>query len=88
MNILIVGDSGSGKSNLGDFIRNLVFKLDREASITTDDLDREVKTFGSGKNVYNLKVQRSPTDEEVKKADIVISLNNKAFSDWFKIFGR
>jgi ribose 1,5-bisphosphokinase PhnN len=91
MNILIVGPSGSGKSKLGDFIRNTIFKLDSNSKIITKDLDREGKPFGEGHNIYNIEVEQRSEDEmetlmsvwDLDK-DIIIILANDTVSKWFK----
>jgi len=92
MDILIVGPSGSGKSKLGDLIKNTVFKLDREAHVHTDDQDREVKDFGGGKNLYNIKVRQvhpslslsSTITQEDLKRDMIVILTNDSVAKWFK----
>ena len=93
MNILIVGKSGVGKSNLGDIIRNTIFKLDSDALIKTDDPDRSVKTFGTGSNEYGISIERADeweslrsavTEEVTSKEDIIIVINNENFQKWFR----
>lgn len=91
MNILIVGESGSGKSNLGDLIRNSIFKADKNSSIHTDDTDREVKTFGKGKNLYNLQIRQLDGKEamsidgvDLSKFDIVVFLKGGEFKKRFE----
>lgn len=92
MNLLIVGVSGSGKSKLGDLIRNTIFRLDDDARITTRDPDRENKSFGDGKNVYNISVRQVPEDqkstpvseEDLESSDVVIVLTNDSVNKWFK----
>jgi CO dehydrogenase nickel-insertion accessory protein CooC1 len=96
MNILIVGKSGVGKSNLGDIIRNTIFKLDNNAIIHTDDPDRSVKTFGTGSNEYNIHVRKIGEEGFTKGAieeysfekdgepDVVIEITSDKFKEWFR----
>ena len=91
MNILIIGESGSGKSNLGDLIRNGIFKADKNSSIRTDDIDREVKTFGKGKNIYNLQIRQLDGKEavsidgmELSKFDVIVLLKGGEFKKRFE----
>jgi hypothetical protein len=86
MNILIVSESGSGKSNLGDIIRNGIFKADKNSIIKTNDMGREVKSFGNGKNVYNLSIRKLEGQEmmsidgiDLSKYDIVVLLKGGEF---------
>lgn len=92
MNILLVGKSGLGKSNLGDIVRNTVFKLDSNSTINSDDPDRSMKSLGSGSNIYNISVRQlgsnesleNLTKEELHDKDIVIYLGSKKFLEWFR----
>jgi hypothetical protein len=97
MNILIVGKSGVGKSNLGDIVKNTIFKLDSNAKIESDDPDRAVKSFGKGNNVYNIRVKKLWEGQDVGKymdsiflesgsetQDVIIVINNKKFMEWFR----
>lgn len=85
MNILIAGKSGTGKSNLGDIIRNGIFKADKNSRIKTNDTDRQVKEFGSGKNVYNLIIRKtgdiavSGLDANDLEQDVIIILRGGEF---------
>ncbi len=89
MNILITGKSGSGKSNLGDIVKNFIFKIDKDCHIFNNDIDRNDKEFGRGKNEYNMYVKQIPTKEDVDQADVIINLQTKAFHDWFhKIYSK
>ena len=90
MDILIAGPSGSGKSKLGDFIKSTIFSLDKESRITTDDPDREVKSFGEGKNTYNIEVRQIsaistayPITLEDLRKDVIIILTRDSVSKWF-----
>jgi CO dehydrogenase nickel-insertion accessory protein CooC1 len=83
MNILIVGKSGYGKSNLSDLIRNAIFKADENCKITVDDHDRDSKVFGGGENEYTINVRREMKQEDYENADIVVEINSKAFIDRF-----
>ena len=90
MNILIVGESGSGKSNLGDLIRNGIFKADKNSSIRTNDVDRQAKAFGSGKNIYNLHIRKLDGKEamfvdgvDMGKYDVVVLLKGGDFKKRF-----
>ena len=83
MYILIVGGPSSGKSNLSDMIRNVIFKADSNSKVITDDEDREMKTFGSGKNEYTINVMRTLEKEDEEKADVVINIASKKFVDWY-----
>jgi len=92
MNILIVGKSGLGKSNLGDIVKNTIFKMDGNATINTNDPDRAVKAFGTGSNVYNINIKqlaegvsiKDLAKEAIEEYDIIIDINNKAFLEWFR----
>ena len=92
MEILIVGKSGYGKSNMGDLVRNTIFKMDEDAVITSHDPDRSVKVLGHGQNIYNVKVKQlgpednlaSLTPEEASSADVIISVTNEKFLEWFR----
>ena len=83
MYILIVGVPNSGKSNLSDMIRNAIFRSDSNSKITTDDEDRELKTFGSGKNEYIINVMRTLEKEDEEKADIIVDIKSKEFINWY-----
>jgi ribose 1,5-bisphosphokinase PhnN len=89
MDILIIGPSGSGKSKLGDLVRNTIFKLDKEAKILTKDPDRGVEPFGEGKNTYNIEIEQASREHlsavnvvDLKK-DIVIVLTKGSVAKWF-----
>lgn len=90
MDILVVGPSGSGKSKLGDLIRNTIFKIDKDSKIVTNDPDRGKEPFGEGKNIYNLEVKQESLDilnfplgpEDLKK-DVIIILTGKVVNQWF-----
>lgn len=92
MNILVIGKSGFGKSNLGDIVRNTIFKLDSNSTIHSSDPDRSIKSLGQGSNIYNISVRQlkdeetldSLTKEEFEKSDIVIYLTSKKFNEWFR----
>lgn len=92
MEIAIVGISGIGKSNLGDIIRNTIFKLDSNSCIRTNDPDRTKVTLGSGSNMYNVNIVKVGEEQSVidviKKTnqdnDITIVINNKKFLEWFR----
>jgi len=91
MDILIVGPSGSGKSKLGDLVKNTIFKLDSNCKIVTQDPDRENKTFGEGVNTYSIKVKQVPLEELISlyvpdsfKGDMLIILTGDSVGRWFK----
>lgn len=90
MDILIVGASGSGKSKLGDLVRTTIFKLDEDSKIVTSDPDRENKSFGDGKNTYNIKIHQVGSEPKIVlttddlKNDVVIVLTSDSVSKWFK----
>jgi CO dehydrogenase nickel-insertion accessory protein CooC1 len=84
MEILIVGKSGNGKSNLADLIKNAIFKADAESCININDPDRENKSLGQGKNEYNINVRREASQEDKNKADISVEINNGRFIERFK----
>lgn len=79
MNILIVGESGCGKSNLSDVIRNGIFKADPDSNIHVDDPDRSRKDLGEGNNGYSIIVRREMLQEDADNADIVVKIKSKAF---------
>jgi energy-coupling factor transporter ATP-binding protein EcfA2 len=82
MKILIIGESGLGKSNISDIIRNGIFKADSNACITVNDPSREVKELGAGDNKYVIDVLHD--GENVGDYDIVVNVKTKAFIDRFK----
>ena len=84
MNVLIIGESGHGKSNLTDVVRNAIFKADEDAAIHVDDTDRNNKVLGDGKYEYNIVVRREAKQDEVDKADIVVEIKTKAFVERFR----
>ena len=91
MNILIAGKSGYGKSNLGDIIRNVIFKIDGNSTLNSNDPDRSIKSLGHGSNIYNVTIRQldskesldSLTKEELEN-DVVIYIGSKKFSEWFR----
>ena len=92
MNILIVGKSGVGKSNLGDIVKNTIFKLDADATINSDDPDRAVKSLGKGNNKYSISIKQLKEganlhdmfSEELLQGDVIILLTNQKFQEWFR----
>ena len=84
MYILILGKSGTGKSNLSDALRNAIFKVDDDCTILTDDEDRQVKKFGSGSNEYTINVARNLEKEVEEKADVIIELRTEKFLEIFR----
>jgi CO dehydrogenase nickel-insertion accessory protein CooC1 len=84
MNILIIGKSGYGKSNLTDVVKNAIFKADEDAVIHIDDPDRNDKALGGGSYEYNIGVRREVKQDEVDKADIVVEIKTKAFLERFR----
>lgn len=92
MNILIMGASGSGKSKVGDLIRNTVFKMDPNSKIATTDPDRENKIMGEGKNDYNIVIKKVPSEElisyclppDILANDVIIILTSGAAGRWFQ----
>ena len=56
MNILIIGNSGVGKSNFGDIMKNLIHRHDPDCTIVITDPSREQKTLGTGKNIHRISV--------------------------------
>lgn len=91
VNILIVGKSGYGKSNLGDIIRNAIFKIDGNSAISSNDPDRSVKLLGHGSNAYKVDVRQLDSEESLGSLtkeeldnDIVVYIGNKQFSEWFR----
>lgn len=84
MEILIAGELGTGKSNLGDMIKNYIFKVDKNSTIVTDDPSRQIKLLGSGKNIYNIRVSKSFTKDVLNNADIIININSDSFNKWFR----
>jgi nitrogenase subunit NifH len=89
VNILVVGKSGVGKSNLADVIKHAIFKVDKDCIIHTDDPDRASMHLGSGNNQYSIMI-RKPENlslEEEEQADIAITINNGNFAQWYEKFG-
>lgn len=83
MNILIIGESGVGKSNLGDILKGLIFKHDKDCTITVDDPDRELKTLGHGPRLHTIHVSRDPNVKYREEMDMVIVLGTKSFKEWY-----
>jgi dephospho-CoA kinase len=83
MNILIIGKSGVGKSNLADLLKNLIFKMDKQSNITINDPDREVKQFGSGISCHTITVVRDKVEANEFEYDIEIEIKTNQFKDWF-----
>jgi ABC-type glutathione transport system ATPase component len=81
MDILIIGESGYGKSNLGDILKAAIFKSDKESRVVTDDKNRANPTLGNGKNQYNILI-RNPEDIDMPPSDITITINNHNFKEW------
>lgn len=90
MNILIVGPTNSGKSRLGDLIRNTIFRLDKEAKIVVHDSDRSKEPFGNGSNVYDIEVFQRPVteikgfDQSELGKDVVIILSGHKVAEWLR----
>lgn len=86
MDIMIIGVPGSGKSEVGDIIKNTIFKIDPNSTIINHDPDRTYKPFGDGKNIYNIYTKQvdSLPLEEMKKYGVVITLNGTAVKEWIK----
>lgn len=91
MDILIVSKSGFGKSNMGDIIRNTIFKLDSDSTVNSGDPDRSMKYLGHGSNVYNITVRQLRPEENLSNLtkeelenDIVVYIGSKRFSEWFE----
>ena len=85
MNILIVGEHGTGKSNMVDLLRNMIYKLDKDCTITTNDPDKTLKSIGSGNRQHNVMVV-TPQDEKTAvdvAPDIRVELVNQDFKKWF-----
>ena len=87
MYILVHGKSGLGKSNLGDVIKGIIFKMDPSCAIHVDDEDRKVKTFGGGDNEHTINVMRTLEEEDEKLADVVIRIRTGKFKEWYQEFG-
>lgn len=86
MDILILGKSGVGKSNFADMLKNVIFKMDKDAEVLVDDPDRESKQLGSGKNIHKIKVRRIENRDEndMNSCDILIQIKNEKFKQWFE----
>ena len=85
MNILIVGEHGTGKSNMVDLLRNMIYKLDKDCTITTNDPDKTLKSIGSGKRQHTVDTGLDPgfaTGHEGPE-DIVVILKTQNFKKWF-----
>jgi GTPase SAR1 family protein len=87
MNILIVGQPDTGKSNLADIIKNNIFKMDKESTIVINDYNKDSNSeFGSGVNKHKIKIIKRGTEGGVidfKEFDIVIDISSKSFKEWF-----
>ena len=85
MNILIVGEHGTGKSNMVDLLRNMIYKLDKDCTITTNDPDRSVKVIGSGHKQHQVDVLNQEADNVLipKGYDVVVYQQNQNFKKWF-----
>lgn len=90
MNILLVGESGTSKSNLGDILRRAIFRTDPNSHIHTDDPSRDMKEFGHGTNLYNISVRQLKKGEkltdlgDLSNQDVVVFLNGPEFKKWFE----
>lgn len=91
MNILIIGKSGTGKSNLGDIIKTAIFKVDKDAKIETNDPGRSIKVFGSGNTLYQINMKQYDNtlpylivQEDVNNYDVIVIMINNNFYTWFK----
>ena len=80
MNIIIIGKTGVGKSNLADILKNVIFKMDSDSEVMVDDPDRESKQLGSGKNIHTIKVVReNEVPENLTVYDMVINIKGNGF---------
>lgn len=92
INIVVVGASGTGKSKVGDLLRNTIFKLDGNSKIVTSDPDRENKTFGEGENTYNIAIKKILPEELVNRSippdelsnHVIIILTSSTVDQWFQ----
>jgi ABC-type cobalamin/Fe3+-siderophores transport system ATPase subunit len=84
MNIIIIGKTGVGKSNLADILKNVIFKMDSDSEVMVDDPDRESKQLGSGKNIHTIKVVReNEVPENLTVYDMVINIKGNGFQEWY-----
>lgn len=88
MNILIIGKTGTGKSNLVDIIRSTIFRVDPDAKIETNDPGRSIKVFGKGGKQYNVNTKQVKNNNEISlfeidNNDVLIIMCNDNFYKWF-----
>lgn len=84
MNILITGKSETGKSNMVDIIKNTIFKMDNDCTITINDPNKKHNHFGSGKNIHNIEVKRMEDNyADLNEYDVRIVINNGNFKNWY-----
>jgi GTPase SAR1 family protein len=83
VNILIVGNKDTGKSNLANMLKNDIFKLDKEATIIIDDSSLQNGNFGSGHNIHNIKVCRTEEVSNLNDYDVRINIVDGKFKEWF-----
>lgn len=84
MNILITGQSGTGKTILANKIKNYIFKVDANSKIFINDANEPVKEIGKGTNEYYINIMQIAKEEELTEADIVVEIKNQVLVNRIK----
>lgn len=87
MYIVVYGKSGLGKSEFGDILKNIIFRMDPDCKVSVDDESRNIRSFGSGSREHTINVLRELDSESEGLADVVIQMKTSKFREWYKEFG-